>query len=347
MVSSVTSDLSVLGCGRVAKNSARGRKTKKPCFNCFVICLACENMADQENEQPTKKCRLSLSLKKKSKLDASERFKQVNDDEMEVAVKGVLPQNTARNNQWAVKNFVLWIKARESSDEPFPDDLLSSTNVELVCKWLCRFVLETRQESGEPYPPRSIHLLLCGLHWISRSEGAPFNFLDKADSHFRDLHNTLDTICNNLHTQGIGATKRSAAVIITEDVELLWEKQIMSFENPRQLQNCVFFYVGLHFSLRGGQEQRDLKVDQLKCFPAEIVKYDEQTYYEYVEFIAKNNQHRFKDIRGKNKSVKAFAVPGSKKCPVKILDYYLSKLPANPKAFYLRPRENVLPDDVS
>ena len=61
----------------------------------------------------------------------------------------------------------------------------------------------------------------------------------------------------------------------------------MSFENPQELQNCVFFYVGLHFSLRGGQEQCDVKVDQLKYFPAEIVKCNEHIYHEYVEFIAK------------------------------------------------------------
>ena len=65
--------------------------------------------------------------------------------------------------------------------------------------------------------------------------------------------------------------------------------------------------------------------------------------YEYVEFIAKNNQHRFKDIPIQSKSVKAFAVPGLNKCPVKILEYYLSKLPASTKVFYmyLWPHENV------
>ena len=52
-------------------------------------------MADMENEQPTKKRRLSLSLRKKKKADTSGRFKQVK-DEVEVAAKGVLPENTAK-----------------------------------------------------------------------------------------------------------------------------------------------------------------------------------------------------------------------------------------------------------
>ena len=171
--------------------------------------------------------------------------------------------------------------------------------------------METRQENGKPYPPKSIYmyLLLCGLYRVCKGNGVPFNFLDKANSRFRDLHNTLDTIFSTLHAQGVGAEKKSAPVISIEDEELLWEKGVLSFATPKTLQYAVFFYVGLHFSLRGGQEQRDLKVDQVRRHPPDISLYDENTYYEYVEFIAKNNQHRFKDMHGKNiKVVKAFAI---------------------------------------
>ena len=117
----------------------------------------------------------------------------------------------------------------------------------------------------------------------------------------------------------------------------------MSLENPKCL---VFFYVGLHFALRGGQEQRDLTVGQFHRFPADLVVYNKNVYYEYVEFISKNNQHRFRNIHSKNKVVKAYAVPGSKKCLVKIIDFYLAKLPNDAKAFYLRPLIKFDKDDT-
>ena len=120
----------------------------------------------------------------------------------------------------------------------------------------------------------------------------------------------------------------------------------MSFENPSGLRNLVFYYVGLHFSLRGGQEQQDLSVEQIKRFPLDKGVYNDCTYYEYVEFISKNNQHRFRDIHGKNKTVKAYAVPRSNKCVVKILDFYLTKLPSVAKAFYLRPLTKIPQDDT-
>lgn len=69
--------------------------------------------------------------------------------------------------------------------------------------------------------------------------------------------------------------------------------------------------------------------------------YNEDMYYEYTEFISKNNLHRFKDIYSKNKIVKAFAAVDSNRCPVKFLDIYFSLLPPEPIAFYLRALNDV------
>ena len=81
--------------------------------------------------------------------------------------------------------------------------------------------METRQENGKPYPPRSIYLLLCGLYRVCKGNGVPFNFLDKADSRFRDLHNTLDTVFSSLYAHGVGDDKMSAPAISIEDEDPL------------------------------------------------------------------------------------------------------------------------------
>ena len=46
-----------------------------------------------------------------------------------------------------------------------------------------------------------------------------------------------------------------------------------------------------------------------------------------LSWYQKNNQHRFKDINMRNKSVRAYALPGNEQCIVKLLDTYLSLLP--------------------
>ena len=50
----------------------------------------------------------------------------------------------------------------------------------------------------------------------------PFNFLDKTSVDFQDLHKTLDSIFNELHTSGIGADTKSSIVISYDHEDLLW-----------------------------------------------------------------------------------------------------------------------------
>ena len=69
--------------------------------------------------------------------------------------------------------------------------------------------------------------------------------------------------------------------------------------------------------------------------------YHEQVYYKYVEYISKNNQHKFKDINSKNKEVKVYALVGNPRCLVKLLDQYLERLPSGAPFLYMRPLEQV------
>ena len=157
------------------------------------------------------------------------------------AARGVVPQNTEASTQWALRNFGAWVKNREVMGSPVPKDLLKSHDPELVCKWISLFVLETRQEDGERYPPGSIRNLVSGLNRVLQSNKAPFSILDKGDLRFRDLTKTLDTVSSSLHKEGIGVEKNSASVISMDDENLFWEKGVLGSSTPKLLQVTVFF----------------------------------------------------------------------------------------------------------
>jgi len=123
----------------------------------------------------------------------------------------------------------------------------------------------------------------------------------------RELCNTLDVVCSNLHRQGIGANKHSAPVIKAEHEMMFWERGLLGYGSPKVLQRSVFFYVGLHFALRGVQEQHDLVPEQFVRFPLDCSVYHSAVYYQYTEFISKNNQHRFKDLNCTSKVTRAYA----------------------------------------
>ena len=185
--------------------------------------------------------RLRLSLKQKAPTTIvplmestnqvhgrSTRFaKPVVSPEREKAAKGVVPANTEASTQWALRNYNAWALNRSfmAADKAVPADLLWSHDADLVCKWLCCYVMETRKTDGSVYPLATLRSLVSGLNRVVQSNKAPFSILDKSDHRFRDLLKTLDSLSSELHSQGIGATKNSAEVIDPkhEDIIILGE----------------------------------------------------------------------------------------------------------------------------
>ena len=191
-----------------------------------------------------------------------------------------------------------------------------------------------------------VRLVMWNSTCNSRKQSS-FQIFGQKDVRFDEFHKTLDSVCSDLHSKGIGANVKSAVTISYEDEDVLWKEGVLGYNSPRTLLNTVFFYVGLFFSLRGGQEQRDLSWQNFKRVPADVEVYDSESYYECVEFVSKNNQHRFRDIHVKNKTVKAYANCSSDKCLVRIVNFFRSKTPSDPKAFYLRPLEKIPSDPES
>ena len=120
-----------------------------------------------------------------------------------------------------------------------------------------------------------------------------------------------------------------------EHEEKFWELGLLGTDTPSMLQDTVFFYVGLHFVVKSGEEQHSLKRSQFVRFPVDTKLHDGKTYYEYAENGSKNRQGRFDQVQCGHKVVTAYAQPGNRKCIVKLLDVYLSKLPSGTDTFYL------------
>ena len=210
-----------------------------------------------------------------------------------------------------------------------------------MTKNISRYIVETRAKNGAVYPPSTLHSLLCGLlrHMRAINPGCP-NFLDRKDYRFAKLHNTLDSLFNKLHSQGVGRQIKKAEVLSIEDERLLWESGTLNTSTPKGLLNAAFFTVGKMFCLRGGQEHRFLKLSQLKRT---------EDKYVYYENVSKNRNGSFKQLHVQSKVVPVYPNPEiGDKCPVFILDKYISKLPQKIKdedVFYARALEKVPPSE--
>ena len=216
-------------------------------------------------------------------------------------------------------------------------DILCCNDPERLSNQLRLFVLEVRKMDGEKYPPGTIKSLLSGINRELAKNKADFSIMDRSDRRFRELHLTLDSVSSKLHRNGVGVDKKNAKVISKDLEDLCWEKGSLGTSSPTVFQHTVFFYIGSQFVLRGVQEQHDLLVKQIVRIPDDYGNYSAEVYYEYTEYIYKNNLHRFTDSKAKNKVVRSYARPGSDRCLVRLLDRYIRLLPPGSDYFYMRP----------
>lgn len=88
----------------------------------------------------------------------------------------------------------------------------------------------------------------------------------------------------------MGTERKQAGIISWSEEEILWEKGVVDRKTPLGLLNAVFYYNGINFVLRGGQEHRDFKISQLKFYSVENPEKPTKKLevVEYTEFGSKN-----------------------------------------------------------
>ena len=158
-----------------------------------------------------------------------DRFREpVSKEEVKATQKAAVPKNTQKNTNWAV---TVWKECSKSRWTRFPSApaecpahlyVLAFSPLQLDY-WLTRFVLEARRKDGKPYPPNTLHQLVCGILRYVR-ELKPT--IDK-DKEFASLRRTLDAEMKSLRAQGLGTTPKQAQPITPADEEKLWASHVL------------------------------------------------------------------------------------------------------------------------
>ena len=197
------------------------------------------------------------------------------------------------------------------------------------------FILSLRKEDGKEYPGSTVFQLVCGLQRYLEFKGRIVQFFK--DVIFKDIKYAVDNTMQQRTREGVGITKQKVDIVSIDQENYLWEKGFLGSQDGEHLLNAVFWVIGIHFGLRGGEDHRNLS---MKNF---TVAEDEHgvRYLEYTESVSKANRGGIKHMNVDRKICKAYEHPNNpNKCPVKIFQNYVAKL--SPKtdvenAFYFKP----------
>ena len=113
---------------------------------------------EKENAQPSSYPKFSLSLKR--------RFAALEWEEVDHYSLVKVPKCTEQSNNWAASNFEEWRRdynGRNLGSE-IHTDILGSMDCQELDEVLSVFIVETRKENRENYPPRTLYQLLSVLH---------------------------------------------------------------------------------------------------------------------------------------------------------------------------------------
>ena len=117
----------------------------------------------------------------------------------------------------------------------------------------------------------------------------------------------------------------------------LWNNCILGSSNPKQLLCTVFYIVGKHFALRSRQEHRNLRFgseSQIK-----VIGMSPHEKVVYIETVSNTNPGGIRNVKHEQKSMEIMATK-TNHCPVEIIKFYISKIPAGSKAFHCKPNAN-------
>ena len=124
--------------------------------------------------------------------------------------------------------------------------------------------------------------------------------------------------------------KKQAGYIPIEFETELWNKNILGEDTPDRLRDTVVFLLGINLGLRACDEHYDLHRDA-KDKPSQIsFERDSSGRHCLVyreDTVTKTNDGGLKNLKKDRKIVWVFPSENVNRCPIRIVDKYISLLP--------------------
>lgn len=276
-----------------------------------------------------------------SSSTSSKAIVQISDEALYELKASRIPINTNKKVNWIMRTFFNWhnnwkirldggLKVFKNLDE------MTLNEIDFCLQY---FIPEIRKTNGDKYPPQTYKEIFAGVqHYLNNQLNIPcFLFKDPA---FLESRKVLDAQMKLSASEGNVNPKKRKKSIDYDQEDQLWQNGAFGSSNPRQLLETLIYHLGLHFSLRAGQEHRDLVYGErsqmtLKTNPEGL------KYIHYVERASKNKKFGIKDSRRDVKETCVYEnVNDKSRCVVLLYETYISHRPDTDAtdAFYLTPK---------
>ena len=161
-------------------------------------------------------------------------------------------QNKTEQDVSLIKSF---IASEKQTNEPVEIEKLSP---EVLDSYLKKFLLVVRKKDGDEFEPTTHRGFLSSVERYLKKHRYSESVI--TGHHFARTRDTLKSKQKELlKRKGKGNKPHEASSLTQQEIDTLYEKGAMDLNNPRALVSSIWFNNCMHFGLRGGKEQRELK----------------------------------------------------------------------------------------
>ena len=272
------------------------------------------------------------------------RFVEITDEELIEFVEEQENPNTKRKTAYDVELFKSFIQTSNPG-------LLGSTSVhelspQVLNDLLSKFIFGVRKKDGSDYEPTSLRGFLSSIQRYLNKQNYVFTIF--TDAAFKTTMATLRAKQKDLKAKGLGNKPRTSDSLTDEEIEKLYASKCLGIESPQAVINTLWLNSTIHFGLRGGKEQRELRWGDVKLKQTPDGK-------EYIEYsVERQTKTRTGSDPRDTRKIKPrmYSAPDlpAERDPVRVYKIYASKRPESMKTddspFYLAVN-NLQPSSLS
>ena len=256
------------------------------------------------------------------------KFHNITADRLQALKTKTMKKRSESKMLWGVCTYQEWREKKLNDVSNYNEDIfnanlddLKNVTISNLEKSLCIFIAEVTKVNGDDYRGTTLYQLTVSIQKFLNENDINWKLVDGPQ--FKQLRVVLDNIMKEGALQNIGMVKKQAQLL---------------------------FLVGINCGLRAGDEHHDLRRDapgKPSQFSFQRSENGDRCVVYTEDTVTNTNDGGLKHMRKDHKVVWVHPSKDIRKCPVCLIDKYMSLCPdvgAKSKPnFYLRPLDKINP----
>lgn len=263
-------------------------------------------------------------------MESSESFPQDSfEDEIIAFINKQKKTNTTNSTKQHLEKLTSWLKDQKNVHSPIFE--IPPERLNLL---LCEYFMKLKKKDGSDYETTTLDAKKGAIERHLRDNLYPISIItDKAFYRFRELLNAKKTM---LKKTGLGRKGNASELIDANDDQKLIDHGQLGDHSPRALLTTIFYTFGKGFGLRGRDEHRNMRFQDVEIKTANNGK-------EFLLFKERNSKTMDGTKRDDYRPVrpKIFATDETEFDPIRLFKLFISKRPteacAENSPMYLTP----------